>query len=145
MADARLFTPLAVGALTLPNRIVVSPMCQYSAADGCMTDWHLMHLGQLAASGAGLLIIEATAVSPEGRITHADVGLWDDGTEAAMARVLDAVRRISDIPVAIQLAHAGRKASCSRPWENNGASIPPDAPNGWRPVAPSAIPFHDAD
>jgi len=91
MSNPALFQPVSVGALTLPNRIVIAPMCQYSAENGCMTDWHLIHLGHLALSGAGLLTIEATAVVPEGRITYADVGLWDDATEAAMARVLEAI------------------------------------------------------
>ncbi len=115
-------------------------MCQYSAADGCMTDWHLIHLGHLALSGAALLTIEATAVLPEGRITHADVGLWDEATEAAIARTLEAVRRWSDMPIAIQLAHAGRKASTEIPWKG-GAQIPPDHANGWQTVAPSAMPY----
>jgi 2,4-dienoyl-CoA reductase-like NADH-dependent reductase (Old Yellow Enzyme family) len=106
-----LFTPVRVGVLELANRVVIAPMCQYSAANGCMTDWHLIHLGHLALSGAALLTIEATAVVPEGRITYADVGLWNDETEAAIARTLDSIWRWSDIPIAIQLAHAGRKAS----------------------------------
>jgi 2,4-dienoyl-CoA reductase-like NADH-dependent reductase (Old Yellow Enzyme family) len=135
-----LFTPLRIGALELPNRIVIAPMCQYSAVDGCMTDWHLIHLGQLALSGAALLTIEATAVLPEGRITYGDVGLWDDATEAAIARTLESVRRWSDMPIAIQLAHAGRKASTEVPWKG-GVQIPPDHPNGWQTVAPSAIPY----
>ena len=135
-----LFTPLRVGNVDLANRIVIAPMCQYSAVDGCMTDWHLIHLGHLALSGAALLTIEATAVVPEGRISYADVGLWSDETEAAMRRTLDGVRRWSDMPVAIQLAHAGRKASTEVPWKGGGP-IAPHAPNGWRTVAPSAIPF----
>src|SRR3954464_3895341 len=106
-----LFTPLRVGDLELANRIVIAPMCQYSAVDGCMADWHLIHLGHLALSGAALLTIEATAVVPEGRITYADVGLWNDTTEAAIARTLEIVQRWSPIAIAIQLAHAGRKAS----------------------------------
>lgn len=141
---ARLFDPIAIGGLPLANRIIIAPMCQYSAEDGCMTDWHMIHLGQLALSGAGALTIEASAVTPEGRISHADVGLYDDATEAAMARVLAAVRRWSDMPVAIQLAHAGRKASTRRPWEGGG-QIAPDAPNGWQTVAPSAVPFIDSE
>ena len=141
---ARLFEPLQVGSLNLRNRIVIAPMCQYSAVDGCMTDWHVMHLGSLAMSGAGLLTIEATAVSPEGRITYADVGLYDDATEAAMASVLASVRRWSDMPIAIQLAHAGRKASCNVPWDG-GSQIAPSAPNGWQTVAPSSVPFRVAD
>ena len=135
-----LFTPFRVGALELRNRIVIAPMCQYSAVDGCMTDWHVIHLGHLALSGAALLTIEATAVLPEARITCADVGLWNDATEAAIARTLESIRRWSDIPIAIQLAHAGRKASTEVPWKG-GAQVPPDHPNGWQTFAPSAIPF----
>ena len=138
--SAALFTPLEVGGLRLANRIVVAPMCQYSAEGGRMTDWHLIHLGQLAASGAALLTIEATAVLPEGRITYADVGLWDDECESAMRRVLDGVRRWSDMPIAIQLAHAGRKASTEVPWKG-GAQIAPDREGGWSTVAPSALAF----
>ncbi len=140
MAQPVLFTPYKVGGLELENRIVIAPMCQYSAENGQMTDWHLMHLGQLAQSGAGLLTIEATAVVPEGRITHADVGLYDDACETAMARVLDGVRRWSDMPIAIQLAHAGRKASSNLPWLGGG-QIAPDHANGWQTEAPSAVPF----
>src|SRR5580692_12219236 len=125
-----LFTPLRVGTLALPNRIVIAPMCQYSAVNGCMTDWHLIHLGHLALSGAALLTIEATAVLPEGRITYADVGLWNEATEAAIARTLESVRRWSDMPIAIQLAHAGRKASTDPPWLG-GAQIAPTHGNGW--------------
>jgi 2,4-dienoyl-CoA reductase-like NADH-dependent reductase (Old Yellow Enzyme family) len=135
-----LFTPFPVGALELRNRIVIAPMCQYSAVDGCMTDWHVIHLGGLALSGAALLTIEATAVLPEARITYADVGLWNDATEAAIARTLESIRRWSDIPIAIQLAHAGRKASTEVPWKG-GVQVPPDHPNGWQTFAPSAIPF----
>lgn len=140
MSYPALFTPLPVGRLALRNRIVIAPMCQYSAIDGCMTDWHLIHLGNLALSGAALLTIEATAVSPEGRISYADVGLWDDATEAAMARTLDSVRRWSDMPVAIQLGHAGRKASTEVPWKG-GAQLPPGDPSGWQTEAPSALAF----
>lgn len=140
MSGPRLFEPFAVGSLRLTNRIVIAPMCQYSAVDGCMTDWHLIHLGHLALSGAALLTIEASAVVPEGRITYADVGLYDDATEAAMARTLAGVRAHSDMPVAIQLAHAGRKASTEVPWKG-GAQIPPGQTGGWRTVAPSALPF----
>jgi 2,4-dienoyl-CoA reductase-like NADH-dependent reductase (Old Yellow Enzyme family) len=141
MPHSRLFTPLEVGGLRLANRIVVAPMCQYSAEDGRMNDWHLIHLGQLALSGAGLLTIEATAVTPQGRISYADTGLWDDACEAAMARVLEGVRRWSDMPIAIQLAHAGRKASSQIPWKGGG-QIPPDrAPFGWPTVSASGLPF----
>ncbi|MDE1157308.1 MAG: NADH:flavin oxidoreductase/NADH oxidase [Neorhizobium sp.] len=140
MAQPVLFTPLKVGGLELDNRIVIAPMCQYSAEHGQMTDWHLIHLGQLALSGAALLTIEAAAVVPEGRITHADVGLYDDACETAMGRVLESVRRWSDMPIAIQLAHAGRKASSNVPWLGGGQIAPDDA-NGWQAEAPSAIPF----
>src|SRR5438309_7864814 len=98
---AKLFAPLKIGSVTLSNRIVIAPMCQYSAVDGRMTDWHLIHLGHLALSGAALLTIEATAVTPEGRITYGDVGLYSDETEAAMRTVLDGVRRWSDMPIAV--------------------------------------------
>jgi 2,4-dienoyl-CoA reductase-like NADH-dependent reductase (Old Yellow Enzyme family) len=137
-----LFTPFRVGRLELQNRIVIAPMCQYSAADGCATDWHLIHLGHLALSGAALLTIEATAVLPEGRISARDLGLWSDETERALGRTLESVRRWSDMPIGIQLAHAGRKASTRVPWEG-GAQIPPADQDGWQTVAPSAIPFSD--
>jgi 2,4-dienoyl-CoA reductase-like NADH-dependent reductase (Old Yellow Enzyme family) len=139
-----LFTPCRVGPVELPNRIVIAPMCQYSAVNGCMTDWHLIHLGQLALSGASLLTIEATAVLPEGRITYGDVGLWNDATEHAMGRTLEAIRRWSDMRIAIQLAHAGRKASTELPWKG-GRQIPPDQANGWQTVAPSAISFEEGE
>ena len=141
MTRAKLFTPFRVGEFELVNRIVIAPMCQYSAENGCMTDWHLIHLGQLALSGAALLTIEATAVLPEGRITYADVGLYSDECEAAMQRVLDSIRRWSDMPIALQLAHAGRKASTEVPWKG-GKQIPPTHSNGWQTVAPSAIPHN---
>ncbi|WP_243367849.1 NADH:flavin oxidoreductase/NADH oxidase [Microvirga solisilvae] len=144
MAQAKLFTPFRVGDLELANRIVIAPMCQYSAQDGCMTDWHTIHLGQLALSGAALLTIEATAVVPEGRISYGDVGLYSDETEAAMGRVLDSVRRWSDMPIAIQLAHAGRKASTDLPWKG-GKQIAPDHANGWQTEAPSAVPYASSD
>jgi 2,4-dienoyl-CoA reductase-like NADH-dependent reductase (Old Yellow Enzyme family) len=140
MSRPKLFEPMQLGRLTLSNRIVIAPMCQYSAVEGCMTDWHLIHLGHLALSGAALLTIEATAVEAVGRITYADVGLWDATTEAAMGRVLESVRRHSEMPIAIQLAHAGRKASTEVPWKG-GAQISTDAANGWQTVAPSPLPF----
>lgn len=135
-----LFTPLEVGSLKLANRIVIAPMCQYSAEDGCMSDWHTIHLGHLALSGAALLTIEATAVTPEGRISYGDTGLWSDANEEAMARVLASVRRWSEMPIAIQLGHAGRKASTDKPWFG-GKQIAPGDPNGWQTVAPSPLPF----
>jgi len=142
LAKPALFAPVRLGKLELANRIVIAPMCQYSAHDGCMNDWHLVHLGHLAISGAALLTIEATAVLPEGRITYADVGLYDDATEAAMRRTLDAIRHCSDIPVAIQLSHAGRKASTEVPWKTGG-QFPPESPFGWQTEAPSAVPYDD--
>ncbi len=134
-----LFTPLSFGPLTIPNRIVVPPMCQYSARDGQAQDWHLMHYGGLAMSGAGLLIVEATAVEPEGRISAADLGLWDDACEAALGRVLAGVRQYSPMPLAVQLAHAGRKASTGLPWLGGAQVGPQDG--GWTPVAPSALAY----
>lgn len=135
-----LFSPIQLRDLKLSNRIMVAPMCQYSAVDGCMTDWHTIHLGHLALSGAALLTIEATAVTPEGRISYADVGLWDDACEAAMATTLERVRRYSDMPIAVQLAHAGRKASTDLPWRGGG-QIAPDHAYGWQTVAPSPLAF----
>ena len=134
-----LFQPLKIGSLELENRIVIAPMCQYSADDGNATDWHTIHLGHLALSGAGLMIVEATAVTEEGRITPTDLGLYSDANEAALARVLATVRANSAIPIAMQLAHAGRKASSRAPWDG-GQQIPAAAADGWEAVAPSAIP-----
>ena len=144
MSQAHLFTPLRVGDLQLRNRIVIAPMCQYSADEGCATDWHVIHLGHLALSGAALLTIEATAVLPEGRISPRDLGLWSDATESALGRTLESIRRWSDMPIAIQLAHAGRKASTRVPWEG-GRQIPPGDPGGWTTVAPSPVPFAPDD
>jgi 2,4-dienoyl-CoA reductase-like NADH-dependent reductase (Old Yellow Enzyme family) len=136
----RLFSALALRGTTLANRIVVSPMCMYSAQDGCATDWHHAHLGSLALSGAGLLCLEATAVVPEGRISPDDLGLWNEANEAALVPVLRMVRAISPIKLAVQLAHAGRKASSAVPW-SPARQVPP-AEGGWPPVAPSAVPFN---
>jgi len=144
MTGPKLFEPITIGDLTLANRIVIAPMCQYSAVDGCMTDWHLIHLGHLALSGAALLTIEATAVLPEGRISYRDVGLYDDATEAAIARTIEGVRRHSPMPIAIQLGHAGRKASTDLPWLGGG-QIPPSAGHGWQTEAPSALGFAATD
>jgi 2,4-dienoyl-CoA reductase-like NADH-dependent reductase (Old Yellow Enzyme family) len=138
MAQPALFLPIQVGKLDLSNRIIVAPMSQYSATDGCMNDWHLIHLGHLALSGAALLSTEAIAVLPEGRITYADVGLWNDETEAAMSRVLHSIRSWSDTPVVIQLSHAGRKGSTEVPWKG-GAQFAPDVLLGWNTEAPSSI------
>ena len=138
-----LFTPYELpaprGPLALSNRIVVAPMCQYSAVDGAATDWHLAHWTTLLNSGAGLLTIEATGVTPEGRITPHCLGLWDERTEAALADTLQRARRNAPpVPVCIQLAHAGRKASSAAPWHGGGL-LGADQ-GGWQPLAPSALP-----
>jgi 2,4-dienoyl-CoA reductase-like NADH-dependent reductase (Old Yellow Enzyme family) len=138
-----LFTPFALRSVILPNRIVVSPMCQYSADRGEASVWHVIHLGSLALSGAGMLCIEATAVEPEGRITPACLGLWDQRTEDALQPVLAAVRRYSDIAVTVQLAHAGRKASSRVPWD--GGQLIPLAQGGWLPQAPSALAYKQGE
>jgi 2,4-dienoyl-CoA reductase-like NADH-dependent reductase (Old Yellow Enzyme family) len=140
---SQLFTPIQLDQLSLQNRIVVSPMCQYSAHDGCASSWHLIHLGHLALSGAGLMMIEATAVEPEGRISPADLGLWSDPNELALRHVISTVRQHSAIPIALQVAHAGRKASTRVPWEGSGQV--PRAEGGWTTLAPSALPFAAGD
>ena len=137
--SSKLFTPIQLGGVTLPNRIVVSPMCQYSADDGSMTDWHMMHLGSLSASGAGLLMIEATGVTREGRISHGCTGLYGDNNEAAMKRVVDACRRVTRNPIGVQIGHAGRKASSQVPWQGGKALSPAESP--WQTVAPSALAY----
>ena len=139
-----LFSPVTLGPLQLSNRIAIAPMCQYSAAEGLATDWHMIHLGGLALSGAGLLIIEATAVTPEGRISLDDLGLWSDVHAKALAPVIRAMRSYSPIKIAIQLAHAGRKASSEVPWAG-GANIPPDQLRGWQTVAPSSLPHAEGE
>src|SRR6478735_4597078 len=139
-----LFSPYRVGTLELRNRIVIAPMCQYSADDGRATDWHVIHLGHLALSGAAILLLEATAVTPVGRISPDDLGLWSDETEEALGRVLEIVRRYSDMPIAIQLAHAGRKASTRVPWEG-GEQIRPSENRGWQTVAPSTLSFAEGE
>ncbi len=133
-----LFQPIALAGLTLPNRIVIAPMCQYSAIEGNAQPWHTVHLGQLALSGAGLLILEATAVEAEGRITPGDLGLYSDANEAALGGVLASVRAVSSMPIGIQLGHAGRKASSRAPWDG-GQQLAP-AQGGWVTSAPSAVP-----
>jgi 2,4-dienoyl-CoA reductase-like NADH-dependent reductase (Old Yellow Enzyme family) len=133
-----LFAPISFRDLTLANRIMVSPMCQYSAVDGSATDWHLIHLGHLALGGAGLLFVEATAVEAIGRITPGCLGLYSDANERALRGVVEAIRRHSPVKLGIQLAHAGRKASSEVPWRG-GQLIAPER-GGWRPVAPSAVP-----
>src|SRR4051812_23231565 len=134
-----LFEPLSLGGITFANRIAVSPMCQYSAENGAANDWHLQHLGSLSLSGAGLVIVEQTAVEPLGRITHGCLGLYSDATEAALARVVGFCRRAGSAALGIQLAHAGRKGSAKLPWEGGGP-LPPEA-GAWTTAAPSAIPF----
>ena len=137
--SSALFSPFKLRKLTLANRIVVSPMCQYSAVDGCATDWHTAHWVQLLESSAGMFTIEATAVSAIGRITPGCLGLYDDACEKALGKRLAIARRAAPpIPVAIQLAHAGRKGSSLVPWE--GGQLIPHSEGGWTPVAPSAIP-----
>src|SRR5690606_2259495 len=138
-----LFTSLSLRSLVLPNRIVVSPMCQYSAVEGRAQPWHTVHLGQFATGGAGLVFIEATAVEPAGRISPGCLGLYDDATEAALGEVLRALRSVGRTAIGIQLGHAGRKASSGRPWEG-GQQIPADA-GGWVPVAPSAVAISDRE
>ncbi len=140
---SQLFTPLRIGTLEIPNRIIIAPMCQYAVEDGNAADWHMMHLGSLAASGAGLLILEVAAISPEGRISARDLGLYSDDNETALASVMTAIRSWSSMPVAIQLGHAGRKASSRSPFDG-GTQLRPDQDGGWQTVAPSAIP-HGAD
>ncbi len=135
---SKLFSPITLGPVTLDNRIVIAPMCQYSADNGNASDWHMIHLGQMALSGAGLLIIEATAVEPIGRITPACLGLWNDENEAALKPVMTAIRKYSAMPVMIQLAHAGRKASSACPWE--GGQLLAEKDGGWQTEGPSNIP-----
>ncbi|MFY8043602.1 MAG: NADH:flavin oxidoreductase/NADH oxidase [Rhodoferax sp.] len=140
---SQLFSPFQLpsprGGLTLPNRIVVAPMCQYQSLDGQATDWHLMHWGNLLNSGAAMFTMEATAVLPEGRITPACLGLWNDATEAALADKLHRARKLApETPVCIQLAHAGRKASSALPWQ--GAQLLSLQDGGWETFGPSAVP-----
>lgn len=138
-----LFTPFSLGGVTSRNRLVVSPMCQYTAVDGLPNDWHLAHLGRFAQGGFGIVMLEATAVVPEGRITHGDLGLWSDDHIAAFKRLSDFIKSQGAVP-AIQLGHAGRKASSARPWHGNGplqVDGPADHGQPWPTVAPSAIPM----
>lgn len=137
---SRLFTPIDIRGLTVPNRIVVAPMCQYQAHDGVPSDWHMVHLGQFALGGVGLIIAEATGVVPEGRITPGCPGLWNDAQEEAFAKVVDFVHRQSPAKIGIQLAHAGRKASTLPPWQGSG---PAQGDEAWETVGPSALPYLD--
>ena len=136
----RLFDPLQIRGITLPNRIVVSPMCEYSSQDGFANDWHLVHLGSRAVGGAGLIFTEATAVTPEGRISPQDLGIWRDDHIEFLARIARFLKSQGSVP-GMQLAHAGRKGSTYKPGGGSGAIAPNEG--GWVPVAPSAIPFSD--
>lgn len=138
-----LFSHFTLGSLELANRIIVPPMCQYSADDGNATDWHLLHYGNLSQSGAGLIIVEATAVLPEGRITPGDLGLWSDSNECALAAVIRRLRPYALAPLAIQLAHSGRKGSIARPWEGGHQLALYEG--GWPTKAPSAMPFRTGE
>ncbi|MGE0034244.1 MAG: NADH:flavin oxidoreductase/NADH oxidase [Xanthobacteraceae bacterium] len=137
--SSALFSPTRLAGLELANRIVVSPMCQYSADDGVASDWHLNHLGMLANSGAALVVVEATGVERRGRITHGCLGIYSDDCEAALARVVAHCRRYGTSKLGIQIGHAGRKASASRPWEGSRSLAPGE--DAWETIAPSAIPF----
>lgn len=137
---SRLFEPFPLREITLRNRIMVSPMCQYSSPDGHANDWHLVHLGARAVGGAGLVCFEATAVEPRGRISPFDLGIWDDAQVEGLARITRFVREQGAVP-ALQLAHAGRKASTARPWDGGGV-VPPEQ-GGWIPVGPSPLAFSD--
>lgn len=140
--EAGLFTPLTIRGFNFRNRIAVSPMCEYSSQDGFANEWHLVHLGSRAVGGAGLVLTEAAAVEPRGRITPVDLGIWKDEHVDKLAQITAFIKHQGAVP-GIQIAHAGRKASCRVPWEG-GAAIPP-ADGGWQTVAPSAVPFRDND
>src|SRR4026208_2038130 len=136
---ALLFQPLSIRGIRLKNRFVVSPMCEYSSIDGFANDWHLVHLGSRAVGGAGLVMTEATAVLPEGRISPQDLGIWSDVHAESLGRIVRFIHEQGSV-AGMQLAHAGRKASTRRPWESAGAA--PESEGGWKNVvAPSAIPF----
>lgn len=139
-----LFAPMQIRDLALRNRVVVSPMCQYSAVEGMLNDWHLVHLSQFSMGGVGLIIVEATAVEKRGRITYGDSGLWSDEHIAPHARVVAAAKALGGAAIGVQLAHAGRKASIQRPWEGDAALTEKEFAKGevpWEIVAPSPIPF----
>jgi 2,4-dienoyl-CoA reductase-like NADH-dependent reductase (Old Yellow Enzyme family) len=139
---SKLFTPIRLREVEARNRVFVSPMCQYSCVDGRPTDWHLVHLGSRAVGGAGLVMVEATAVSPEGRISPGDTGIWSDDLRDAFRPIAAFVREHGAVP-AMQIAHAGRKASTDVPWRGGRVILERDG--GWRPLAPSAVPFRDGD
>lgn len=134
---SKLFSPLKIDGITLENRIVIPPMCQYSAEAGLVTDWHLMHYGCLSHSGAGLLIMEATSICPEGRLSPFDLGLWGDEQEKSLKGLIKSIRKYSQIPIAIQLVHAGRKGSMSQPWLGRQYVSPENG--GWQPVSASPL------
>jgi 2,4-dienoyl-CoA reductase-like NADH-dependent reductase (Old Yellow Enzyme family) len=143
MATPLLFQPIELRGVRLRNRIVISPMCQYSARDGHVTDWHFVHLGKFAQGGAGAVFVEATAVERRGRITHGDTGIWDDAHIAGLQRIAEFVKSQGVSP-ALQLAHAGRKASMARPWYGNGPLTPADLDRGdkpWSTIAPTEQPI----
>lgn len=143
MSETMLLSPMTIRGVTLRNRVVISPMCQYSATDGMAEDFHLVHLGQFALGGAGMIFSEAIAVHPNGRITHGDIGLWEDRQVAPLRRITDFLRRHGAVP-AIQISHAGRKASMQRPWYGNGPLTADDLARGdhpWPVVAPSPLPM----
>ena len=135
---SHLFSPLALRSVRFPNRIFVSPMCQYSSEDGMPNEWHFVHLGSRAVGGAGMVCVEASGVTPEGRITPWDAGLWSEDHARAWKPIADFIRAQGSVP-AIQLAHAGRKASVDKPWRG-GKPVPP-AEGGWQTLAPSDVPF----
>ncbi len=137
---AHIFDPLPIRGITLPNRIVVSPMCEYSSVDGFANDWHLVHLGCRAVGGAGLVLTEATAVTPEGRISPEDLGIWSDAHIEFLARIVRFLKSQGTVP-GMQLAHAGRKGSTYRPWSGYGAVAAKDV--GWVPAAPSAVAYSE--
>src|SRR5579871_5920798 len=138
-----LFSPLQLRGLVIRNRVAVSPMCQYSSTDGLANDWHLVHLGSRAAGGVALVIVEATAVTADGRITPGDMGIWSDAHVEPLARIARFVHSQGAV-AGIQLAHAGRKASCEQPWKG-GARLKTADAGGWPVVGPSPIPFNEGD
>src|SRR3569832_1660844 len=140
--SSALFSPLPLAGVELANRLVVAPMCQYSANDGAASDWHMMHLGMLANSGAALVVVEATHVERHGRITHGCLGLYSDDNEAALTRAVSAARRRGTAKFGVQIAHSGRKGSAQRPW-HGGAALKAGDEDPWPTVAASAIPFGD--
>ncbi len=137
--SSAIFSPINLAGLELANRLVVSPMCQYSGDDGCANDWHLMHLGMLANSGAALVVVEATHVERSGRITHGCLGLYSDDNEAALARVVNSARRAGTAKFGIQIAHSGRKGSAQKPWE--GPIALKSGQDPWETIAASPLPW----